>query len=306
VLLMFGSFGTPGNMAVRKYLNERQVPQLFAASGDQTLSEPSQYPWTMGWQPSYREEGRIYANYIQAAYPGKKIVALWQNDNFGRDLFRGLVEGLGDVARMIRVDIAYDIDDKHLDEHVSILKRSDADVFVFAGVPENAAKVIRIAAERDWHPIFIVNQLGSSIATALKPAGLENATGVITAAFLKDASDPAWNGQAIATNWTAFLDKYSKAGGKDDGAAVYGYAAAETLVQVLRQCGNDLSRDNVMKQAAALRDYQPSLMLPNIRINTGPFDFRPVEQLRLVQFDGRTWQPIGDVLETAVSNAGSK
>jgi branched-chain amino acid transport system substrate-binding protein len=306
VLLMFGSFGTPGNMAVRKYLNERQVPQLFAASGDRNLSEPSQYPWTMGWQPSYRDEGRLYANYIQTAYPGKKIVALWQNDNFGRDLFRGLVEGLGDIARMIRVDVAYDVNDQHLDGHVSILKRSDADVFVFAGVPDNAAKVIRIAAEHDWHPVFIVNQLSSSIATALKPAGLENATGVITAAFLKDASDPAWQGQPVATNWSAFLDKYTKAGGKDDGAAVYGYAAAETLVQVLRQCGNDLSRENVMKQAAALRDYQPSPMLPGIKINTGPWDFRPVEQLRLVQFDGRTWQPIGDVLETAVSNADGK
>ena len=306
VLLMFGSFGTPGNMAVRKYLNERQVPQLFAASGERSLSEPSQYPWTMGWQPSYRDEGRVYASYIQTIYPGKKIVALWQNDNFGRDLFRGLVEGLGDVARMIRVDIAYDVDDQHLDTHVSILKRSDADVFVFAGVPENAAKVIRIAAERDWHPVFIVNQLASSIATVLKPAGPENATGVITAAFLKDASDPAWKGEPVATNWSAFLDKYTKAGGKDDGAALYGYAAAETLVQVLKQCGNDLSRENVMKQAAALRDYQPSPMLPGIKINTGPWDFRPVEQLRLVQFDGRTWQPIGDVLETAVSNADGK
>jgi branched-chain amino acid transport system substrate-binding protein len=306
VLLMFGSFGTPNNLAVRKYLNERQVPQLFAASGDQNLSEPSQYPWTMGWQPSYRDEGRIYANYIQTAYPGKKIVALWQNDNFGRDLFRGLVEGLGDIARMIRVDIAYDVNDQHLDGHVSILKRSGADVFVFAGVPENAAKVIRIAAEHDWHPVFIVNQLASSIATVLTPAGPENATGVITAAFLKDASDPAWKGEPLAPNWAAFLDKYSKAGGKDDGAAVYGYAAAETMVQVLRQCGNDLSRENVMKQAAALRDYQPSPMLPGIKINTGPWDFRPVEQLRLVQFDGRTWQPIGDVLETAVSDAAGK
>src|SRR5690242_14166886 len=150
VLLMFGSFGAPGNLAVRKYLNERQIPQLFVASGDQQMSEPSLYPWTMGWQPSYRDEGRIYANYIQAFYPGKKIAALWQNDYFGRELFKGLEQGLGEVARNIRVDIAFDADDQHLDGHVSILKRSDAEVFVFAGVPENAAKVIRIAAERNW------------------------------------------------------------------------------------------------------------------------------------------------------------
>jgi len=302
VLLMFGSFGTPENLAVRKYLNERQVPQLFVASGDQDLSEPAVYPWTMGWQPSYREEGRIYANYIQAFYPGKKIVALWENDQFGRELFKGLVQGLGDVAHNIRVDIAYDVDDQHLDGHISILKQSGAEVFVFAGVPENASKVIRAAAEHGWRPVFVVNQMASSIETVLKPAGTENATGVITAAFLKDASDPAWREDQGA--WRSFLDKFTKAGGKDDAAAVYGYAAAETMVQVLRQCGNDLSRENVMKQAAALRDYQASALLPGIKINTA--QFRPVEQLRLLQFDGRSWQPIGDVLDTAFTGSSGK
>jgi branched-chain amino acid transport system substrate-binding protein len=305
VLLMFGSFGTPGNLAVRKYLNNKQVPQLFVVSGDQDLSEPSLYPWTIGWQPSFRDEGRIYANYIQAFYPGKKIVALWQNDNFGRGLFKGLEQGLGDVARMIRVDVAYDVGDQHLDTHVSILKQSGAEVLVFAGMPDDAAKVIRIAAEHDWHPVFIVNQMASSIAAVLKPAGQENAGGVVTAAFLKDASDPAWK-EEVANDWLAFQDKYVKAGGKDEAAAIYGYAAAETLVQVLKQCGNDLSRENVMKQALALRDYQSSVLLPGIKINTGPFDFRPIEQLRLVQFDGRTWQLIGEVLETAFADAPGK
>src|SRR5438477_8083385 len=192
VALMFGSFGTPGNFAVRQYLNERQMPQLFVASGDDHLSDPSLFPWTMGWQPSFREEGRIYANYIQAFYPGKRIVALWQNDYFGREIIRGLQDGLGHTAQMIRVDVAYDLADEHLDTHVSILKRSGAEIFVFAGLPSNAAKVIRLAAQLDWHPVFILNQMASSIATALRPAGLENATGVITAAYLKDANDPAW------------------------------------------------------------------------------------------------------------------
>jgi branched-chain amino acid transport system substrate-binding protein len=306
VLLMFGSFGTPGNLAVRKYLNEKQVPQLFVASGDQHLSEPSLYPWTMGWQPSYQDEGRIYANYIQAFYPGKKIVALWENDNFGRGLFKGLEQGLGDVARMIRVDVAYDVGDQHLDTHISILKQSGAEVFVFAGMPEDAAKVIRIAAEHDWHPVFIVNQMASSIGTVLTPAGMQNATGVVTATFLKDASDPAWKEHLAARGWFDFHEKYIKAGGKDDGAAVFGYAAADTLVQVLKRCGNDLSRENVMKQAEALNEYQGSVLLPGIKISTGPWDFRPIEQLRLVQFDGRTWQPIGDVLDTAFTGAGRK
>ena len=300
VLLMFGSFGTPGNFAVRKYLNERQIPQLFVASGDDHLFDPSSFPWTMGWQPSFREEGRIYANYIQATYPGRRIVALWQNDQVGREIFQGLEDGLGNVANAIRVDIAYDVGDEHLDTHVSILKQSGAEIFLFAGQPANAAKVIRAAAKLDWHPVFILDHMASSIATALKPAGPENSAGVITAAFLKDANDPAWKNDA--QNWQAFMDKYNRAGGKDDGAAVFGYAAAETLVQVLKQCGNDLSRENVMKQAAALKDYQNSALLPGVTISTGPFNFRPIKQMRLVQFDGRTWQPIGDVLETAFSN----
>ena len=302
VLLMFGSFGTPGNFAVRRYLNERQIPQLFIASGDDHLADPSLFPWTMGWQPSFREEGRIYASYIQASYPGRTIAALWQNDQMGREVIKGLEDGLGDVARMIRVDIAYDVADEHLDTHVSILKQSGAEIFVFAGAPANAAKVIRIATELNWHPVFILSYMASSIAAALKPAGLENAAGVITAAFLKDANDPAWKDEQARKDWQLFIDKYSRAGGKDDSAAVFGYAAAETLVLVLKQCGNDLSRENVMKQAAALRDYQGSVLLPGIKISTGPWNFRPIKHLRLLQFDGRTWQPIGDVLETAFSN----
>jgi ABC-type branched-subunit amino acid transport system substrate-binding protein len=305
VLLMFGSFGTPGNFATRKYLNEMQIPQLFVASGDDHLFDPSLFPWTMGWQPSFREEGRIYANYIQASYPGRKIVALWQNDQVGREIFKGLEDGLGGVARMIKVDIAYEVGDEHLDTHVSVLKQSGAEIFVFAGLPANAAKVIKNAARLNWHPVFILDHMASSIATALKPAGSENAVGVITAAFLKDADDPAWKDERATDDWQAFVDKYSRGGGKDDGAAVFGYAAAETLVQVLKQCGNDLSRQNVMKQAATLKDYQNSALLPGIKISTGPFNFRPIRQMRLVQFDGRTWQSIGDVVETAFSNVNN-
>jgi ABC-type branched-subunit amino acid transport system substrate-binding protein len=302
VLLMFGSFGTPGNFAVRTYLNDRQIPQLFVASGDDHLSDPTMFPWTMGWQPSIREEGRIYANYIQAFYPGKRIVALWQNDHVGRELFKGLQDGLGDIARMIKVDIAYDVADQQLGTHVSSLKRSGADIFVFAGSPANLTKVIRSAADLNWHPVFILNYMSSSIATVLTPAGPENALGVITATFLKDVNDPAWKDEQAVKDWRAFIEKYHQAGGKDDSAAMFGYAAAETLAQVLKQCGNDLSRENVMKQAAALENYQGSMLLPGIKISTGPWNFRPIKHLRLIQFDGRTWQPIGEVLETAFSN----
>ncbi len=302
VLLMFGSFGTPNNLAVRKYLNERQIPQLFVASGDEQFGNPSVFPWTMGWRPSFRAEGRVYANYIQAFYPGAKIVALWQNDQFGHDLFKGLVDGLGDLARTIIVDIAYDMADEYLETHVSILKQSGAQVFVFAGVPANAAKAIRIAADIGWHPVFLLNSASASISTALKPAGLEKSAGVIAATFLKDVNDPAWKDDAAVKDWLAFKDKYYHGEDKDDGSALYGYAAAETLAQVLRQCGDDLSRENVMRQATALENYQPSLLLPDIKISTGPWDFRPIKQLRLVQFDGQTWQPIGDVIEAAFSD----
>jgi ABC-type branched-subunit amino acid transport system substrate-binding protein len=306
VLLMFGSFGTPNNLAVRKYLNERQIPQLFVASGDEQFGNPSVFPWTMGWRPSFRAEGRVYANYIQAFYPGAKIVALWQNDQFGHDLFKGLVDGLGDLAKAIIVDIAYEMSDEYLETHISILKRSGADVFVFAGVPANAAKAIRIANDIGWHPVFFLNSASASISTALKPAGLEKSAGVIAATFLKDVNDPAWKDDPAVKDWLAFKDKYYHGEDKDDGSALYGYAAAETLAQVLRQCGDDLSRENVMRQAAALENYQPSLLLTDIKISTGPWDFRPIKQLRLVQFDGQTWQPIGDVIEAAFSDGNKK
>ncbi len=306
VLLMFGSFGTAGNLAVRSFLNERKVPQLFVASGAEELGDPKAFPWTMGWQPSFRAEGRIYANYIQAFYPQRNIVALWQNDQFGRDLFKGIQEGLGNLTRLIIVDVAFDMSDEFIDGHVSILKRSGAEIFVFAGVSATASHVIRLAAETHWHPVFLLNDAAASIGTALNPAGIENSAGAISATFLKDPSDPAWKDDPAIKNWLSFMDKYYPSGDKGSSAALYGYAAAETLMQVLKQCGDDLSRENVMRQAASLRDYEPSGLLPGIKINTGPENFRPIKQMRLVQFDGRTWQPIGDVLETAFSDAPHK
>ncbi len=288
VLLMFGSFGTAGNLAVRSFVNERKIPQLFVASGAEELGDPKAFPWTMGWQPSFRAEGRIYANYIQAFYPQRNIVALWQNDQFGRDLFKGIQEGLGNLTRLIIVDVAFDMSDEFIDGHVSILKRSGAEIFVFAGVSATASHVIRLAAETDWHPVFVLNDAAASIGTALNPAGIENSAGAISATFLKDPSDPAWKDDPAIKNWLSFMDKYYPSGDKGSSAALYGYAAAETLVQVLKQCGDDLSRENVMRQAASLRDYEPSGLLPGIKINTGPENFRPIKQMRLVQFDGRT------------------
>jgi branched-chain amino acid transport system substrate-binding protein len=299
VLFMFGSFGTPDNLATRQYLNERKIPQLFIASGGEEWSHPRAFPWTMGWQPPFRAEGRIFANYIQAAYAGQKIAVLWENDQFGRDLFRGLREGLGDTASLIVSDIAFDVDGNSIDGQVEVLKDSGADILVFNGSPSIAGRAIRKAAELDWHPVVLLNNASASIASALRPAGLQNAVGVISTAFLKDAGDSMWKDDPAIKEWSAFMDKYYPDGDKDDNYALYGYAAAETLVQVLNQCGGDLSRENIMKQAASLRDYRSPILLPGIAINTGPADFRPIKQMRLVQFDGNAWQPIGDGIENA-------
>jgi branched-chain amino acid transport system substrate-binding protein len=306
VLLMFGSFGTPGNLAARPYLNQRRIPQLFLASGDQEWSNPEKFPWTMGWQPAFRAEGRIYANYIQASYPDRKIAVLWQNDQFGRDLFRGLQEGLGDLARMIVSDVSFDVSDKSIDSQLDLLKDSGAEILLFDGAPAVAALAIRRMAELNWHPVFLLDNTSASIANALRPAGLENSIGVISTAFLKNAGDPAWNDDAGMKDWLAFMEKYYPDGNREDGNALFGYAVAETLVQVLTQCGDDLSRENVMRQAASLKDYRGSILLPGIAINTGPDDFRPIKQMRLVQFDGGTWQPIGDMIESAFVGSGNK
>jgi branched-chain amino acid transport system substrate-binding protein len=306
VHFMFGSFGTPGNLATRWYLNEKKIPQLFVASGDEELSQAKAFPWTMGWQPSFRGEGRIYANYIQAYYPRKKIVVLWQNDEFGRVLYKGIQEGLGELNRNVLVDIAFDITDEHLEGHVSILKRAGADIFVFLGVPSTASKVIKLAASHNWHPVIIVNDASASIANAMAPAGLENSAGVISAAFLKDPSDPAWKDDAGMKDWFTFMDRYHQVESTNSSAALYGYAAAEALTMVLKRCGDDLSRENIMRQAASLRDYKPSLALPNIRISTSPDSYLPFKQMRLVQFDGRSWQPFGDVIETAFTEGAKR
>jgi branched-chain amino acid transport system substrate-binding protein len=298
VLLMFGSFGTPSNLATRAYLNEKKVPQLFVASGDEEWAHPKKFPWTMGWQPTFRAEGRIYANYIQASYADRKIAVLWQNDQFGRDLFKGLQEGLGATANKIVADIAIE-PDMSINTQVDILKNSGAEVLVLNCAPPISALAIRRAAEMDWHPVLVLVNAASSIANALRPAGLQNAVGVISTSFLKDADDAAWKDDPAIKAWLAFMDKYYPEGDREDVYAMFGYAAAETLFQVLTQCGDDLSRENIMRQAASLKNYQSPVALPGIAINTGPADFRPIEQMRLVQFDGTAWQPIGDVIESA-------
>ena len=305
VLLMFGSFGLQGNLAIRTYLNDQKIPQLFIASGNEEWGNPKSFPWTMGWQPAFRAEGRVYANYVQAFYPERKIAVLWQNDEFGRDLFRGLQEGLGDWARMIVADTTFDLSDKSIDSQIDLLQSSGAEILIFDGAPAVAALVLRRMADIDWHPVFLLDNASASIANALRPAGLQNSIGVVSTAFLKDPGDPAWKDDPAMKDWSAFMDKYYPDGDRADSNTVFGYGIAETLLQVLKQCGDDLSRENIMRQAASLKNYQNPVALPGVVINTGPNDFRPIEQMRLVQFDGNTWQPIGEVIESAFLGANS-
>ncbi len=253
----------------------------------------------MGWQPPFRAEGQIFANYIEAYFPGRTIAVLWQNDQFGRDLYSGLEESLGNGASRIVVDMTFDISDKSIERQIDVLRDSGAEILVFDGAPAIGALAIRRAADIGWHPVFLLGNASASIANALRPAGLQNATGVISAAFLKDAGDPTWRNDPGMQEWSSFMDKYYPDGDKDDSAAVFGYAAAETLAQVLRQCGDDLSRTNIMHQAASLVNYHNSVLLPGIAIGTSATEFRPIEQMQLVQFDGRTWVPFGSVLDTA-------
>jgi branched-chain amino acid transport system substrate-binding protein len=306
VRLMFGSFGTPSNLATRSYLNDRKIPQLFVASGDNRFANPKAFGWTMGWQPPFRVEGRIYANYIQAYYPERKIAVLWQDDQFGRDLFQGLQEGLGDWARMIVADTTFDLSESSsLNAQLVVLKSSGADILLLDVAPAFAARALRKIAELDWHPVILLDNASASIANALRPAGLQNSSGVISTSFLKDTADPEWTNDPAMKAFLSFMDKYYPDGDKDDGNAAFGYAAAETLFHVLSQCGNDLSRENIMKQSASLQAYHNPIVLPDIPISTGSTDFHPIKKMRLVQFDGAAWRSIGDVFEDAfIGSAG--
>jgi branched-chain amino acid transport system substrate-binding protein len=296
VLLIFGSFGTPENLAVRSYLNERKIPQLFLVSGDEEWSRPKSFPWTIGFPPTFRAEGRIYANYIQASYPEHRIAVLWQNDQFGRDLFRGLQEGLGDFARMIVADIAVDGSEKSVDAQVALLQTSGTEVVLLDVAPPIAALAIRRMNEINWHPVLLLANAAASIANTLRPAGLENAIGVISTTFLKDASDPAWTNDPDMQAWSSFMDKYYPEGDKTDAFNVYGPSLCQTLVQVLKQCGDDLTRENIMKQAANLHDFTVPMLLPGITINTSPTDFAPIKQLQMQRFDGERWNLFGPII----------
>ncbi|MCK1450246.1 ABC transporter substrate-binding protein [Bradyrhizobium sp. 35] len=302
VLLIFGSLGTSTNGAIRKYMNEKKVPQLFVASGASKWNDPKQYPWTMGWQPSYASEARIYAKYIMKEKPDGKIGVLYQNDDFGKDYLKGLKDGLGPKASMIVLEDGYDTSEPAIDEHVVKLKASGADIFVSITTPKFAAQAIKKAAEIGWHPVHIISNVSASVGGVLEPAGLEISQGILSASYTKDASDPQWNADDGMKKFYNFLAKYDPKANKLDAGVVFGYAAAQTMVKVLQMCGDELTRDNVMKQAASLKDFQPDTLLPGIKINTAADDFAPIEQLQMMRFKGKKWELFGDVISSELDH----
>jgi branched-chain amino acid transport system substrate-binding protein len=297
VFLIFASLGTPSNMAIHGYLNENKVPQLFVATGADQWNDPKHFPWTMMWLPSYGIESRIYANYILKNLPNAKIAVLYQNDDYGKDYLNGLRAGLGDkAAKMIVATQSYETTDPTVDQQVVALQGSGADVLLTAATPKFAAQTVRKVYDIGWKPTHFLNSVGNSVGTVMKPAGLEKGVGIISAAHVKDPTDPQWQNTPEYKEWLAFMNSHGLSGSITDVQAAIGYSYAQTLVEVLKMCGDNLTRENVMKQAASLHDLKLPMLLPGITLNTSTDDFDPIKQMQLQKFDGTTWQLFGDVI----------
>ena len=298
VLLIFQSLGTPTNNAIRQYMNGKKVPQLFVATGATQFGDLKNFHWTMGWQPTYQTEGRIYAKYILQNLPQGKIGVLYQNDDSGRDYLKGLHDGLGEEAtkRMIVAELPYEPTDPTVDRQIVTLKTMGADIFFNEASPKFAAQAIKRAAEIGWKPVQFLASISNSVGSVLKPAGLEASNGILSTNYLKDATDPTWKDDPALKEWAAFMDKYFPEGDKSSTFSVYGYLTAQTMVQVLKQCGDELTRENVMKQAANLKDFELGMLLPGIKINTSPTDYFPVEQMQMSRFNGDHGELFGSVI----------
>ena len=297
VLMIFSSFGTPTNTAIVKYLNVKKIPHLFVTSGAAEFADPKTYPWTMGWRVNYVSEAKLYARYLLQVRPNAKIAALYQHDDVGKDYLRGLREGLGERAtEMIVAEASFEVSDPTVDSQIVTLKTSGADTFFNFSSPKAAAQAIRKIWDLGWRPLAVRRNPAASVATVMRPAGVEKSVGIVSGAFLKDPTDVHWENDAGYREWLAFMKQYYPEGDLADFYNVYAYGTAQTLVQVLKQCGDDLTRENVMRQAANLKNLELPMLLPGIRINTGPTDYSPVEQMQLQRFDGKQWALFGEII----------
>src|ERR1700692_4087178 len=298
VLFIFNSLGTPPNSAIQKYMNQKKVPQLFVATGATKWNDPKEFPWPMGWQPNYQSESRIYAKYILKNMPNAKIAILFQNDDYGKDYVKGLKDGLGaKAASMIVAEESYETTEPTIDSHIVKLKSTGADVFFNVTTPKFAAQAIKKNAEIEWKPVHFLNNVSSSIGSVIKPAGFEASQNIISSAYLKDTSDPQWKDDAGMKAFDEFLAKYFPEGNRIDANLMYGYTVAQGLVHVLKACGDDLTRDNIMKEAGSIQDLELGGLVPGIKVNTSATDFAPISQLQLMKFKGESWERFGDIID---------
>lgn len=298
VLVVFQSLGTPSNSAIQKYLNDRKVPQLFLAAGATKFGDPKSFPWTMGLQPSYQAEARIYAQYLLANHPNGKVGVLYQNDDYGKDYLKGLTDGLAGKIPIVSAQ-PYETSDATIDSQIVNLKASGTDIFFNVATPKFAAQAIRKIAELGWTPLHLLNNVSYSVGSVLKPAGLDNAKGILSAAYYKDPTDPTWKDDPGFRAWLAFMEKHFPEGDRTSSFTAYGYLAAQALTEVLKRCGNDLSRESVMKQAASLDGLRLDLLLPGIGLTTSADDYFPIEEMQMMRFDGERWNLFGPVLSAA-------
>ncbi|UYO48100.1 ABC transporter substrate-binding protein [Rhodopseudomonas palustris] len=297
VLAVFNPLGTPSNTAIQKYLNAKKVPQLFVATGASKWNDPKAFPWTIGWQPSYQSEAQIYVKYIMKEKPNAKVAILYQNDDFGKDYLKGTKDGFGEKgASMIIAEEAYEISEPTIDSHIVKLKSLNPDVLLIYTTPKFGAQTIRKTAELGWKPMQILTNVSASVGSVMQPAGFDNAQGVLSANYAKDPTDPQWDNDPSFKKWHAFVDKYMPGANKADGNLVYGYGAAQTLHKVIEMCGDNLTRENLMKQAASLKNFEPDTLLPGVKINTSPTDFAPISQLQMMRFKGDKWELFGDII----------
>ncbi len=299
VAFLFNTLGTPTNSAILRYVNQRRVPHLFLATGADKWGNYREMPWTIGWQPSYRTEAQIYAKYMLEQKPEPKLGLLYQNDDFGKDYLAGVRDILGDrFDRMVRA-VSYEVTDPTVDSQVVTLQGSGADVLLTAATPKFAAQTIRKVFDIGWRPMHFMTNVSISVASVMHPAGAEKGVGVITSAYNKDPTDPAWSDDPGMNEWRGFMRRTMPEADLTDGNYVYAYGVSKTLMQVLHQCGTDFSRQNVMRQVTALHDLEIPTLLPGIHVNTAPDNYHPIRQMQLQRWDGTTWRRFGNVIEGA-------
>jgi branched-chain amino acid transport system substrate-binding protein len=300
VAFVFQPLGTPPNSAIHKYMNEEKVPQLFVATGATKWNDPKNFPWTMGFQPNYQTEGRIYAQYILKNVPNAKVGILFQNDDYGKDYVKGFKDGLGEAAKkLIVLEQSHEVTDPTIDSQIVNLKNSGANVFFNVTIPKFAVQAIKKSHDIGWKPLHFLNNVSSSLGTVLKPAGLEASRGLITALYMKEITDPQWKNDKGFLDWVAWMKKYYPEGAMDDQANAYAYNVAILVAHTIKQCGNDLSRENIMRQAANIKNLELPMLLPGIKINTSPTDFAPIEQEQLAKFDGERWVLFGQMYDAS-------